>query len=145
MNVSKGLQVVEEHMRKKGYRWTSQRALIARAALTSHEHFSAEELLDMCRKIDRDVSRATVYRTLSMLEEAGFVEGLDTGDGGRKFEHVLGHQHHDHMICTVCGAILEFFDPQLEAVQNSALRRDAARVAFFEARGTNFAPHLIEG
>ena len=76
--------IVEEHLRKSGFRWTAQRALIVRAALESHEHFTAEELLDICRKVDPKVSRATVYRTLSVLEEAGFVEGLETGDGGRR-------------------------------------------------------------
>jgi len=110
-------------MRDKGLRWTSQRRLIAQAALGNHSHFTADELLEMCRKRDSDVSRATVYRTLSMLEDAGFVEGLDTGDGGRKFEHVLGHDHHDHMVCTECGKIVEFRDDQLERRQDLAARR----------------------
>lgn len=121
--VARELGHVERHMRAKGYRWTVQRQLIARVALTNHSHFSADELLDLCRKEDAAVSRATVYRTLTMMEEAGFVEGLDTGDGGRKFEHVLGHEHHDHMVCTRCGRILEFVDEELEQRQELAARR----------------------
>ena len=116
------LQVVEEHLRKQGFRWTAQRRLIVEAAFGTHEHFSAEELLDMCRERDASVSRATVYRTLSVLEEAGFVEGLDTGDGSRKFEHVLGHDHHDHMICTECGKIIEFYDEELEQRQEAVAK-----------------------
>jgi|SRR5690606_6136750 len=108
------LEIVERYMRERGFRWTSQRRLIAEAAFATHEHFNAEELLAMCREIDSNVSRATVYRTLSMLEEAGFVESLDTGEGGRKFEHVLGHEHHDHMLCGECGKIIEFHDAELE-------------------------------
>ena len=115
--------IVEEHLRKSGFRWTSQRALIVRAALETHEHFTAEELLDLCRKEDPKVSRATVYRTLAVLEEAGFVEGLETGDGGRRFEHVLGHEHHDHMVCLQCEKILEFRDDELERRQELAARR----------------------
>lgn len=114
------LSVVEREMRRRGFRWTSQRHLIAKVALMNHSHFSAEELLDMCRGEVKDVSRATVYRTLTMLEQAGFVEGLDTGDGGRKFEHTLGHEHHDHMVCTECGQILEFRDAALERRQEIA-------------------------
>ena len=110
-------------MRAAGHRWTVQRRLIARVALTNHSHFSADELLEMCRAEDDAVSRATVYRTLSMMEAAGFVEGLDTGDGGRKFEHVLGHEHHDHMVCNSCGKIIEFVDAQLEERQKAAARR----------------------
>jgi Fur family ferric uptake transcriptional regulator len=114
------LEVVERYMRKQGLRWTNQRRLIAETALGTHSHFTAEELLDLCRARDQGVSRATVYRTLSMLEDAGFVEGFDTGDGGRKFEHVLGHEHHDHMVCTGCGKIIEFHDEELEQRQQLA-------------------------
>ncbi len=116
------LKLVERKLRERGYRWTTQRSLIARTALRSHDHFSAEELLAMCQRVDSAVSRATVYRTLGMLEAAGIVEGLDTGDGGRKFEHVIGHEHHDHMVCTKCGAILEFRDDELESRQEVAAR-----------------------
>jgi len=52
-----------------------------------------------------------------MLEEAGFVESLDTGEAGRRYEHVLGHAHHDHMLCQVCGKIIEFKDDELERLK----------------------------
>ncbi|MFT4841256.1 MAG: Fur family ferric uptake transcriptional regulator [Planctomycetota bacterium] len=115
--------IVEDALRKSGFRWTNQRALIVREALVSHAHFTAEELLELCRKKDPKVSRATVYRTLSVLEDAGFVEGLETGDGGRRFEHVLGHEHHDHMVCLVCEKILEFRDDELERRQELAAKQ----------------------
>ena len=120
--------IVEDHLRKSGFRWTNQRALIVRAALDSHDHFTAEELLDICRKTDPKVSRATVYRTLSVLEESGFVEGLETGDGGRRFEHVLGHEHHDHMVCLRCEKIIEFRDDELERRQELAAKRVGFRI-----------------
>jgi len=119
----KEADIVEAALRESGFRWTNQRALIVRAALATHDHFTAEELLDLCRKQDPKVSRATVYRTLSVLEEAGFVEGLETGDGGRRFEHVLGHEHHDHMVCLSCERILEFRDDELERRQELAAKR----------------------
>jgi Fur family ferric uptake transcriptional regulator len=120
--------IVENHLRQSGFRWTNQRALIVRQALATHEHFTAEQLLDACRAIDPKVSRATVYRTLGVLERAGFVEGLDTGDGGRRFEHVLGHSHHDHMVCLACGRIFEFHDEELERRQEAAAKRIGFRI-----------------
>ena len=120
--------IVEAHLRQRGFRWTNQRSLIVRTALGSHEHFTAEELLELCRRSDPKVSRATVYRTLAVLEEAGFVEGLDTGDGGRRFEHVLGHEHHDHMVCVQCGAIFEFRDDELERRQEAAAKKIGFRI-----------------
>ena len=108
MKLQQEQAVVEAYLRRNGFRWTSQRRLIVRLALATHDHFTAEQMLVRCQKQDPRVSRATVYRTLSVLEEAGFVEGLDTGDGSRRFEHVLGHEHHDHMVCEQCGEIFEF-------------------------------------
>lgn len=121
-------RIVEDHLRKKGFRWTSQRALIVRMALSTHDHFRAEELLERCREVEPRISRATVYRTLSVLESSGFVEGLDTGDGGRRFEHVLGHEHHDHMVCSACSRIFEFHDAELERRQEAAARRIGFRI-----------------
>ncbi len=129
MKVDQEHGIVEAHLRKSGFRWTNQRSLIVRTALSSHEHFTAEQLLDLCRRQDPKVSRATVYRTLTVLEQAGFVEGLDTGDGGRRFEHVLGHDHHDHMVCLQCGAIFEFCDEELERRQEAAAKRLGFRIA----------------
>jgi Fur family ferric uptake transcriptional regulator len=120
--------IVEQALRDSGFRWTNQRALIVREALATHDHFTAEELLDLCRKKDPKVSRATVYRTLTVLEDKGFVEGLETGDGGRRFEHVLGHEHHDHMVCTECEKILEFRDDELERRQELAAKRVGFRI-----------------
>lgn len=124
----KEADIVESALRESGFRWTNQRALIVRSALATHDHFTAEELLDLCREHDPKVSRATVYRTLSVLEEAGFVEGLETGDGGRRFEHVLGHEHHDHMVCLECERIIEFRDDELERRQELAAKRVGFRI-----------------
>ncbi|MBX3462483.1 MAG: transcriptional repressor [Planctomycetes bacterium] len=121
-------RIVERHLRQRGFRWTSQRALIVRTALATHDHFTADQLLLRCRRSDPRVSRATVYRTLTVLEQAGVVAGLETGDGGRRFEHVIGHDHHDHMVCRVCERIFEFCDQELERRQEAAARRIGFRI-----------------
>lgn len=126
--------IVESHLRQRGFRWTNQRASIVRMALGTHDHFTAEQLLERCRKVDPRVSRATVYRTLAVLEDAGFVAGLDTGDGSRRFEHVLGHDHHDHMVCRVCNRIFEFRDDELERRQQAAARRIGFRIESHDLR-----------
>lgn len=128
MDAEQELKTVAEHFRRHGCRWTAQRESIVRTAFSTHDHFTADELLLRSKKKDPRVSRATVYRTLAVLEQAGFVEGLDAGDGGRRFEHVLGHEHHDHMVCTSCGAIVEFRDPVIEERQEANARSHGFRI-----------------
>ncbi len=134
MHSPEELDLVERSLRKQGHRWTSQRRRIAEVVYDTHEHFNPEELLAMCRGIDSRISRATVYRTIAVLEEAGFVEGLDTGDGSKRFEHVLGHAHHDHMICRTCGRIVEFVDERLERMKVAVAEQHGFRLISHELK-----------
>ena len=98
-------QQLETFLAGKGLRRTKQRDVIIEAAFGTKEHFNADDLHEMARRIDRTISRATVYRTLGLLQEGGFVESLDIGRGELVYEHILGHRHHDHMVCLSCGRI----------------------------------------
>ena len=125
-------ETVKAYFKQEGLRWTVPRQQIVEMAFLTHEHFSAEDLLRMIRKRDPDtgVHLATVYRTLQVLEDGSFVEGLDVGKGGRLFEHTLGHEHHDHVICEDCGKICEFHDADMEERKAQA----AARLGFVMRR-----------
>jgi Fur family ferric uptake transcriptional regulator len=114
----------ERFLRSRSLKLTAQRRRIFDRAFDTHEHFSAERLYDWLRNEPGEkVSRATVYRTLSLLLEGGFVEALDAGRGELVYEHVLGHQHHDHMVCLDCGKIEEFHDERIEELQLEACRK----------------------
>lgn len=110
----------EAFLKERGLKFTTQRQRIFERAFGTHDHFSAETLHGWLAEEDEDggrVSRATVYRTLSLLVEGGFLESLDTGRGELVYEHVMGHKHHDHMVCVSCGKIEEFSDPAIEKLQ----------------------------
>ena len=114
----------EEYLRKNQLKLTPQRVRIFEKAFETHEHFSAEKLYKWLRQEDGPkVSRATVYRTLDMLERGGFIESLDVGRGELVYEHVLGHKHHDHLVCTECGRIEEFQDERIERLQEENARK----------------------
>lgn len=120
----------EEHLRQEDLRLTPQRRRIFDRVYGTHEHFSAETLYGwLAAEGGPRVSRATVYRTLDLLLRGGFVESLDVGQGELVYEHVLGHEHHDHMICESCGAIEEFHDDRIESFQ-----LDAAKAKGFVVR-----------
>ena len=114
----------EEYLREQDLKMTEQRRRILQCVFETHEHFSADTLHAWLRaEQDSKVSRATVYRTLDLLEQGGFIQSLNTGGSELVYEHVLGHKHHDHMICLECGAIEEFHVDQIEALQEEVARR----------------------
>jgi len=119
VKVDLALDRFEGFLRRKGLRVTDQRREILSAAWATHEHFSAEQLYGWLRDGGSKASRATVYRSLSLLVEGGFLSALDSGKGQMLYEHILGHSHHDHMICLKCGKILEFRCEEIEEMQHS--------------------------
>lgn len=107
-----------EHIEKEGLRRTAQRDLILEVFLKTEEHLSSEDLYWLVHKEDPDIGQTTVYRTLKVLTDAGLAREVRLGDGRTYYEHHHDHQHHDHMICTSCGKVIEFFSPELEAMQD---------------------------
>ena len=112
----------EAFVRSKGLKLTSQRRRILKRVFSTHHHFTAEEVYDMFRRGREKISRATVYRTLSLLVEGRFLDSLDLGQDRRYFEHILGHEHHDHIICLTCTKIIEFQEPRIEALQEHVMK-----------------------
>ncbi|NQV42794.1 MAG: transcriptional repressor [Candidatus Marinimicrobia bacterium] len=107
-------QVLREHELKA----TTQRIALLKLLDATNEHFDAEEIYLELIKKQKNVSRATVYRSLEALVEQSLVARLDFGDGRMRFERSKGEdEHHDHLICEDCGKVIEFFNPEMEAQQ----------------------------
>lgn len=112
-----------QYLIQRGLRLTGERQAVLDEVFAAHDHFEAEELLLRLKKRKHRVSRATIYRTLELLVEAGLVRKVSLGGGtglgprGAYFEHIWGHEHHDHLVCTACGRIIEFSDEDLEDLQ----------------------------
>ena len=125
----------EEFLSERGLKLTPQRDRIFKAVFATHEHFSADQLYSWLSDEEAPrVSRATVYRTLNLLLEGGFIEGLDAGRGELVYEHVVGHQHHDHMVCIGCGKIEEFVDERIERLQEEACERKGFQLVSHDLR-----------
>ena len=107
----------KDTLQREGLRLTSQRMAILEDILASEEHRECDDVLLSLRKKQISVSRATVYRTLDILEKVGFVRKMDIGDGRYRYEYKLSQSHHDHMICIECGRIIEFVDLEIESRQ----------------------------
>jgi len=122
VNVETARRRFEAYLRERGLRVTRPRMEILELAWSTHRHFSAEELWGWVRERSSTTSRATVYRTLALLVEGGFLAPLDDRSGQMLYEHILGHSHHDHMICLGCGRILEFRNEAIEELQEEVAR-----------------------
>jgi Fur family transcriptional regulator, ferric uptake regulator len=114
---------VRQYLRAHGLKLTGVRAAVMESAEGCEGHFDADGLYEAARKRGSKVSRATVYRTLPLLVEAGLIrETLGSGDK-TWYEHALGHAHHDHLECVSCGKIVEFKVDEIEALQDALCRK----------------------
>ena len=100
----------------KGLRMTGQRRTIARVIESSPDHPDAEILYARACAIDPKISLATVYRTVKLFDEAGILDKLEFGDGRARYEDAE-RTHHDHLIDLETGKVIEFVDPEIEALQ----------------------------
>lgn len=113
---------VEALCHERGLRITEQRRVIARVLSESTDHPDVEKLHERATAIDPGISIATVYRTVRLFEEAGILDRHDFGDGRARYE-AAPEAHHDHMIDVETGAVIEFVDPELEALQRQIAER----------------------
>ncbi len=102
---------------RRGLKSTRQRDIILDTFLSSERHMSIEELYLKLRAKNPNIGYATVYRSLKLFAEAGIANEIRFGDGQTRYEHVSEGEHHDHLVCTRCGAITEFENESIEKLQ----------------------------
>ncbi len=106
-----------EYLRSNGLKNTNQRMIILETFLASDSHYSTEELYLQLRSEHPSIGYATVHRTLKIFAECGIATERNFGDGQARFEEAHTEEHHDHLVCTACGLIIEFEEPQIEKLQ----------------------------
>jgi Fur family ferric uptake transcriptional regulator len=111
-----------EYLGRKRLKTTKQRDLIARSFFRARGHLSIDDLLELVRRENDRVGYATVYRTLKLLTECGLAELRRFGEGQRMYEIAGDMAHHDHLICTDCGHVLEFENHDIERLQEQVAR-----------------------
>lgn len=112
---------LERLCRENGMRMTGQRRVIARVLSHAKDHPDVEEVHRRAHGEDNNISLSTVYRTVRLFEEAGFLERHEFGDGRARYEQVA-KEHHDHLIDMRTGKVIEFSNAQVERLQESIAR-----------------------
>ena len=123
-NIIITMQILKETLRKEGLRYTKQRQEIWNELRSSGEHRDADEILFTLRKRGLKISRATVYRTIDVLVKNNLIDKLEIGDGRARFEYNDKYLHHDHLICTSCGKIIEFHNNEIERLQTKIAKQN---------------------
>jgi len=120
----------EEFLQSRGKRMTQQRRLIVDEVFSRHEHFDADELLEMLAQTSGrgKVSRPTVYRMLGELVDAGLLRKMDLG-GRAVYEHDYGYPQHDHLHCQKCNKLVEFHSEELKNIRDAVGREHRFRVS----------------
>jgi len=112
--------IYKHSLASRGQKYTRERREILKAILTAHGHFDADWLFLEMRKSGAKASKATIYRSLTLLCQVGLLREVFHGPHGSSYEHVYGHEHHEHLICLKCGKVLEFISKKLEVLQEEA-------------------------
>jgi len=117
-------------LKNKGMKYTEQRAVILQILLNIDDHLNAEEVHRIVKEKypEQNIGIATVYRTLNFLEDVNLISSISFGKDGKKYEGNVSREHHDHIICTSCGKIVEFFDEDIEKRQEDIASQNGFKI-----------------
>ncbi len=113
---------IEQRCSDKGLRMTGQRKVIAKVLEDADDHPDVEDLYRRASALDGNISIATVYRTVKLLEETGIIERHEFRDGRSRYE-IVPETHHDHLIDLKTGNVIEFTNEEIEALQEKIAKR----------------------
>ncbi|MFY9073965.1 transcriptional repressor [Malaciobacter mytili] len=125
-------EVIEELKRivkQKGLKYTEQREIVLDILINAKGHLSAEDVYNEIKSkySDSNIGIATVYRALGFLEEVDLITSIAFGTEGKKYES-NAKSHHDHLICTTCGKIIEFIDDEIEKRQDRIAKKNNFKI-----------------
>ena len=115
--------VISDIFKKEGLRLTDQRKAVWDEVKSSSDHLDADDIYISIKNKGLNVSRATVYRAIDVLLKHNLLRKMDMGDGRNRYELKNEDDHHDHMICIETGKIIEFFDNDLELLQDKIAKK----------------------
>ena len=132
LNENSNEEIIDELkkiVKQKGLKYTEQREIVLSVLLDAQDHLTAEEVYNEIKKehTESNIGIATVYRALSFLEEVDLITSIAFGTDGKKYES-NAKSHHDHLICTNCGKIIEFMDDEIEKRQDKIAKKNKFKI-----------------
>jgi Fur family transcriptional regulator, ferric uptake regulator len=115
---SEELGILRQYLQAHGLKHSRQREVILDHFLDTGGHMTVDDLYRVIHRRHPGIGRTTIYRALKLFVDAQLASAIELKDGLTRFEHKYRHAHHDHMICTECGTIIEFLSPEIERLQD---------------------------
>jgi len=132
-------KLLRKHLEKSYLRYTPERKKILQEVCAMYSHFEADELCIRLRQRGScRISRATVYRTLPLLEASGIIRRIVFNDKHTYYEHVYKHLHHEHLVCLSCGKVIEFYKKSFEESLESIAQEHAFRAVDHKLESTGY-------
>lgn len=121
--MEKTKQIFRSFIKSKNLRHTIQREIIIEELFLNRGHHTPEEFHNIVKTKHPEIGKATVYRTLKLLEEAKLISKIEFGDGRIRYEICMDREHHDHLICEKCHRSVEVVDQKIESLQKSLAKK----------------------
>jgi Fur family ferric uptake transcriptional regulator len=134
------LEIFRIYLKKNGLSVTKPREKVLNAIYGLEGHFTVDELESILEDFTGS-RRATIYRTIKHMLEAGLLAKVQTNTHAKvAYEHTIGHPHHDHLVCDRCGSIVEFNDEQIEALQEKVAEKFGFKLLYHSTVMTGVCP-----
>ncbi len=138
-------KLFSDYLEENRFRYTPERKRILKEVFSMSNHFEADELyLSLRQKGGNRISRATVYRTLPLLEESGLIRRVVFIDKHTHYELVYGHMHHEHLVCLNCGTVIEFYNKSLEDTLERVAKEKKFKPIAHKLEITGYCRHCSE-
>jgi len=137
-------EVFQEYIRQRGLRWTPERELILQEISRLRQHFDVESLYLQLKQKGAKVSKASIYRAIPLFIDCGLIREVDFSDGHWHYEHIYGHDHHNHLKCLGCGQVLEFLEPALAQVESRLAREYGYSIVTYKLEVKGYCPACLK-
>ena len=117
------LDKFKNYLKENGLKFTPKRRAVLEGVFSLHKHFDVDELYEKLHYHHKRISRASIYRTLPLLVESDLIKDTLRCQGRSSYEHIFGHKHHDHMVCSKCGKVIEFTNDKIEKLQEDVCKK----------------------